>query len=121
MIGKRSANAAPESGCRNTPAALFRKHTEKTTDPRAAIAVTIRAPSGQTLRFIGTHFQHNVPADRVSEAQAINGLFATDNERSQRFHCTLPKRIRLHLIQWQHFLKAADSGRIGFPFPRLVH
>ncbi|MCP4885823.1 MAG: endonuclease [Planctomycetaceae bacterium] len=54
---------------------------EKTTYPRAAIAVTIRAPSGQPLRLISTHFQHNVPEDRVAEAQAINGLFATDNEK----------------------------------------
>ncbi|HCN30504.1 MAG TPA: endonuclease [Verrucomicrobiales bacterium] len=49
---------------------------EKTTYPRGAIAVTVRAPDGQPLRFISTHFQHNVEEDRVAEAHAINELFA---------------------------------------------
>ncbi|MDG2221893.1 MAG: endonuclease/exonuclease/phosphatase family protein [Rubripirellula sp.] len=53
---------------------------ERTTYPRAAIAVTVRAPSGQPLRFISTHFQHNVPEDRAAEASAINSLFANENE-----------------------------------------
>lgn len=54
---------------------------ELVTYPRAAIAVTVRGPDDRPLRFISTHFQHNVPADRVAEAQAINSLFA-DNETS---------------------------------------
>lgn len=49
---------------------------ERTTYPRGAIAVTIVAPDGQPLRFISTHFQHNVPEDRVAEAKAVNRLFA---------------------------------------------
>lgn len=51
---------------------------ELVTYPRAAIAVTVRGPDDKPLRFISTHFQHNVPADRVAEAKAINALFASD-------------------------------------------
>lgn len=51
---------------------------EKTTYPRGAIAVTVEAPDGKPLRFVSTHFQHNVPEDRVAEAKAINGLFADE-------------------------------------------
>ena len=52
---------------------------ELTTYPRAAIAVTVQGPDGKPLRFISTHFQHNVPADRVAEAHRINELFAGDD------------------------------------------
>jgi len=48
---------------------------ELTTYPRAAIAVDVKLSSGQPLRFISTHFQHNVAEDRVAEATAINRLF----------------------------------------------
>lgn len=51
---------------------------ELTTYPRGAIAVTVTAPDGKPLRFVSTHFQHNVPEDRVAEAKAINELFADD-------------------------------------------
>ena len=53
---------------------------EKTTYPRGAIAVTVRNPEGQTIRFVSTHFQHNVPADRADEAHAINRLFAKPDD-----------------------------------------
>jgi len=49
---------------------------EKTTYPRGAVAVTVRTPDGGSLRFVSTHFQHNVAEDRVAEAKAINRLFA---------------------------------------------
>ncbi len=52
---------------------------ELTTYPRGAIAVTVTAPNGQPLKFISTHFQHNLPEDRVAEARAINNFFATDD------------------------------------------
>jgi endonuclease/exonuclease/phosphatase family metal-dependent hydrolase len=55
---------------------------ERTTYPRGAIAVTVTAPDNQPLRFVSTHFQHNVPEDRVAEAKAINKLFANDNLRT---------------------------------------
>ena len=53
---------------------------ERTTYPRGAIAVTIQGPDGKPLRFVSTHFQHNVPEDRVAEAKAINKLFAADDD-----------------------------------------
>ncbi|MCH9652518.1 MAG: endonuclease/exonuclease/phosphatase family protein [Planctomycetes bacterium] len=59
-------------------------YTESTpklvTYPRGAIAVTVRGPGNKPLKFISTHFQHNVPEDRVAEAKAINKYFtASDN------------------------------------------
>lgn len=53
---------------------------DRTTYPRGAIAVTVRAPDGEPLRFVSTHFQHNVPEDRVAEALAINRLFASGKD-----------------------------------------
>ncbi|MEQ1859990.1 MAG: endonuclease/exonuclease/phosphatase family protein [Chthoniobacteraceae bacterium] len=57
---------------------------ERQTYPRGALAITMTAPDGRPLRFISTHFQHNVPEDRVEEARAINNLFAApaDNLRT---------------------------------------
>ena len=54
------------------------------TYPRGALVITVQAPDGRPLRFISTHFQHNVPEDRVEEARAINKLFADpgDNLRT---------------------------------------
>lgn len=52
--------------------------TELVTYPRGAIALTLRGPNDKLIRFISTHFQHNLPADRVAEATAINRLFTGD-------------------------------------------
>ena len=49
---------------------------ERQTYPRGALVITVQAPDGKPLRFISTHFQHNVPEDRVEEAKVINTLFA---------------------------------------------
>lgn len=51
---------------------------EKTTYPRGAIAVTVTGPDGKPLRFVSTHFQHNVAEDRLAEAKQINRLFANE-------------------------------------------
>lgn len=53
---------------------------ERTTYPRGAIAVTMQGPDGKPLRFVSTHFQHNVAEDRLAEAEAINKLFAADGD-----------------------------------------
>ncbi|MEQ8856255.1 endonuclease/exonuclease/phosphatase family protein [Gimesia sp.] len=53
---------------------------ERVTYPRGAIVVTVKGPDGKPLRFISTHFQHNVPEDRVAEAKAINQYFASESE-----------------------------------------
>ena len=52
---------------------------ELTTYPRGAISVIVKLPNGEQLNFISTHFQHNLEADRVAEAKAINQFFAVDN------------------------------------------
>lgn len=51
------------------------------TYPRGAIAVSVTAPDGNPLRFVSTHFQHNVPEDRTAQAKSINGLFAAEGDR----------------------------------------
>ena len=53
---------------------------QRVTYPRGAIAVTVRAHGDMTLRFVSTHFQHNVPEDRLAEARAINQLLGQDDE-----------------------------------------
>ena len=52
----------------------------KTTYPRGAIAVTGSTADDQRLRFISTHFQHNVPEDRIAQSKAINRLFVHDKD-----------------------------------------
>ena len=52
---------------------------ELTTYPRAAVGVVVEAPGGKKLRIISTHFQHNVPEDRLAEAKAINSHFANED------------------------------------------
>ncbi len=53
---------------------------EKTTYPRATVAVTFQGPHGKPLRIVSTHFQHNVPEDRVAQAKAVNALFTFKDE-----------------------------------------
>ena len=53
---------------------------ERVTYPRGAIAVVVRGPRGDPVRFVSTHFQHNVPEDRLAEAKAINDLFAAPGD-----------------------------------------
>lgn len=57
---------------------------ELVTYPRAAIAVTVEAPDGKPLRFVSTHFQHNLEPDRIGQAKAINRLFVEDEEDDVR-------------------------------------
>jgi endonuclease/exonuclease/phosphatase family metal-dependent hydrolase len=52
---------------------------ERVTYPRGAIAVTVRLDEKRSLRFISTHFQHNLADDRLAEAKAINSLFVEDD------------------------------------------
>ncbi|MAD79717.1 MAG: endonuclease/exonuclease/phosphatase family protein [Pirellulaceae bacterium] len=53
---------------------------QRITYPRGAIAVTLRGRDGEPLRFISTHFQHNVAEDRLAEAKTINALFSQDDD-----------------------------------------
>lgn len=54
---------------------------ELTTYPRGFVAVTVKTPGGKDVRFVSTHFQHNVEADRVAEAEAVNRYLAVESEK----------------------------------------
>lgn len=91
-------------------------YTESTKDrvtyPRGAIAVTVRTNTGKLIRFVSTHFQHNVAEDRLAEAEAINRLFAGSDETVTILAGdmnALPDSdpIGELLKQWSH---TADSG-----------
>jgi len=81
---------------------------EKITYPRGAIAVTLKDRDGMPLRFVSTHFQHNLAADRLAEAVAVNRHFAGQDD-------TLPtilagdmnatpdsEPVRVLLTRWTH-------------------
>ena len=82
------------------------------TYPRGTIAVTVTAPDGKPLHFVSTHFQHNVPEDRVAQAKAINELFAAEGDRLRTILAgdmnAKPddEPIRVLLERWNH---AADD------------
>lgn len=62
------------------PLPYTESNAQRVTYPRGAISVVVRLPNQQKLRFISTHFQHNVPEDRLAEARAINQLFSDSGE-----------------------------------------
>ena len=87
---------------------------ELQTYPRGALVITVQAPDGKPLRFISTHFQHNVPEDRVEEAKAINTLFAAESDHQRTilagdFNAT-PEAEPISILeqQWTH---AIDEAR----------
>jgi len=46
-------------------------------EPRAALEVVIVIPSGDTIAFIGTHFDHTKDnKDRIAQAQKVNEVFS---------------------------------------------
>ena len=91
---------------------------ERTTYPRGALAVTVTAPDGKPLRFVSTHFQHNVPEDREAEAEAINRLFgAPANEMRTILAGDInatpeSEPIRILLEQWTTTLENPPSPSI---------
>lgn len=45
-------------------------------EPRAALAITTKLPSGDTITFIGTHLDHlKDETDRLAQANALNHIF----------------------------------------------
>ena len=91
---------------------------ERVTYPRAAIAVVVRGPEGQPLRFVSTHFQHNVPEDRVAEAKAINALFAGEDDPLPTILAgdmnALPdaEPVQLLLQRWTHAMDDAAAPTV---------
>jgi endonuclease/exonuclease/phosphatase family metal-dependent hydrolase len=107
---------------------------ELTTYPRAAIALTVTAPDGKPLRFISTHFQHNVESDRVNQAHAINELFAADGDNLRTILAgdmnAIPGSEPVKVLQtkWQNAIDEAalptvpshdPTSRIDYIFYRL--
>ncbi len=87
---------------------------ERQTYPRGAMVVIVQAPDGKPLRFISTHFQHNVPEDRVEEAKAINALFAAPADQLRTilagdFNAT-PEAEPIAILE-KHWSHATDAAR----------
>ncbi|MCA9080893.1 MAG: endonuclease/exonuclease/phosphatase family protein [Planctomycetaceae bacterium] len=78
LFGNAVLTNLPCSEIHIQPLPYTESTAELTTYPRAAIALQLTTPGGFAFRAISTHFQHNVPADRVAEAQAMNELFGRD-------------------------------------------
>lgn len=91
---------------------------ELTTYPRAAIAVTVKGPGGKPLRFISTHFQHNVESDRVDQAHAINALFAADGDTvptilTGDMNATpAAEPVRVLLTKWENAIDPAAAPTV---------
>lgn len=91
---------------------------ELTTYPRAAIAVTVTAPDGKPLRFISTHFQHNVESDRVNQAHAINEFFAAGGDDLRSILAgdmnAIPgsEPVNLLLTKWQNAIDEAAAPTV---------
>jgi len=97
---------------------------EKITYPRGAIAVTVRAPNGKAVRFVSTHFQHNVPEDRLAEARRINELFAADDDPTPTILAgdmnALPDSdpVRELLRKWKHASNEPEAPTAPSTRPR---
>jgi len=79
LFGNAVLTRLPIADVHIQPLPYTESSPELTTYPRGAIAVMVETPDGTKLRFVSTHFQHNVPEDRVAEAKAINEYFANDD------------------------------------------
>jgi endonuclease/exonuclease/phosphatase family metal-dependent hydrolase len=58
---------------------LHRLHSPDGSEPRAALEAIVVIPSGDTVRFISTHFDHRETAIRSRQAEDVNTLFAFDS------------------------------------------
>jgi endonuclease/exonuclease/phosphatase family metal-dependent hydrolase len=89
---------------------------ERQTYPRGALVITVQAPDGKPLRFISTHFQHNVPEDRVEEAKVINTLFAKPADKLRTVLAgdlnAKPEEEPLTILE-QNWTHAIDTARIA--------
>ncbi len=79
LFGNAVLTRLPIQNVRIQPLPYTESTPKRVTYPRGAIALLVQTAGGKTLRFISTHFQHNVPEDRLAEAKAINALFAGDD------------------------------------------
>lgn len=80
LYGNAVLSRLPISDVVIHPLPYTESSASRVTYPRGAIAVTVRLAGDRSLRFISTHFQHNVAEDRLEQAQAINALFVRDDK-----------------------------------------
>ncbi len=86
--------------------------------------MTVKGPNAKPLRFISTHFQHNVPEDRVAEANAINSLFAGEDDSiptilAGDMNATPESEpIQILLKQWSNATDNPASPSAPSPQPR---
>jgi endonuclease/exonuclease/phosphatase family metal-dependent hydrolase len=81
LFGNAILSKLPVTRVWNQPLPYTEATPELTTYPRGFVAVTVRTPGGKDVRFVSTHFQHNVEADRVAEAEAVNRYLGVENEK----------------------------------------
>ena len=80
--------------------------------------MTVTAPDGKPLRFISTHFQHNVESDRVNQAHAINELFAAGGDDLRSILAgdmnAIPgsEPVNLLLTKWQNAIDEAAAPTV---------
>jgi len=97
---------------------------ELQTYPRGALVITVKAPDGKPLRFISTHFQHNVPEDRIQEAKAINALFADPADKLRTILAgdfnAKPQDEPITLLEkhWTHAIDAARAPSVPSVNPK---
>lgn len=80
LFGNAVLSRLPIRDVRIDPLPYTEATAELVTYPRGAIAVTVALADGTPLRFVSTHFQHNLADDRLAEARAINALCAADDD-----------------------------------------
>ncbi|MCA9036251.1 MAG: endonuclease/exonuclease/phosphatase family protein [Planctomycetaceae bacterium] len=96
----------------------------RTTYPRGAIRTELTISNGIPITFISTHFQHNVPEDRIAEAKAVNQLFAADSPSQPvilagDMNATPDSEpIAILLEKWNHAMDAAQSPSAPSSKPR---
>ena len=74
LFGNAVLTSLPISDVEIHPLPYTEATEETVTYPRGCIAVTVHLPHRQHVRFVSTHFQHNLEEDRIAEAKAINKL-----------------------------------------------
>lgn len=83
---------------------------------RGALAVVVRPwAEGPAVRFVATHFDHRVEAERVRQAEEINRLFAADEQQITLLAGDLnavpdSAPIRLLTARWTDAAASATDG-----------
>ena len=88
-------------------------------EPRTALEITLQLPSGDTISFVGTHFDHTRDeTDRIAQAKKVDEVFSNN-----RFPTILagdlnaePGTLPITLLE-RNWLSAYDKRNITFTYP----